>query len=108
MSVIMSNIKHELTACGRGEYIATVKLNELTKNKEYKVVNLRWANSQYGKAVVATLDGAGQAFLPKRFARIFKEKTKKDFEEIVKGNLTLVSHGEQELAGFKTTIIEFK
>ena len=104
----MSNIKQELTACGRGEFITTVKLNELTKGKEYKVVNLRWASTKYGRKVVATLDGVGQAFLPERFARVFIEKTEKDLEEIVKSNLTLVNHGEQEVGGFKTSIIEFK
>lgn len=103
----MSNLKSELTGCGLGEFPSTISLNLLVVNKEYKVMNLRWIKTTYGKTMVVTLDGVGQAFLPKRFASAFKNKTEEDFQEVISSGLKLIYRGEKEFGRFKTPIIEF-
>ena len=84
-----------------------ISINQLEVNKEFKVVDIRRIKTSYGTAVVLTLEGVGQVFLPKRLITMFEKKTDNELKDILRSNLVMVYRGEREYGRFKTAIIEF-
>lgn len=99
-----------LNECGRSisTFLPTVKLNDLTRDIQYPITNLKWVTTKFGQCIVAELEKEVQVFLPQRFTVKFEKLTQEELDGIVRDNISLIYRGQQVVGKFSNVhLLEF-
>ena len=88
----------------------TIKLSDLTLEKEYIIINYKTVNTRHGDTIVITLrddEKEIDVFLPNRYTKCFECISSSN----ILGKLSMIYHGMNEKANVKSGkfhVIEFK